>query len=400
MDGVSELNAAYVDAQYQRWKEDPHLVSRDWQWFFSGFEWGASPESVALEVLDRQAMLRQLRASDLIYRYRDLGHLLACLDPLASCPSSHPLLDLAAFRLSEEDLDRVFYTDLPLADTGHRSAGAVHHNSDSSSTSHEASAEAPGEAVLQPGQATLRDILTLLKETYCHSVGVEYMHLQDPGERRWLQERMEPTRNRTVLALSERLRTLRKLMEASLFEQFLHSKYVGQKRFSLEGAESVIALLDVLAGSTAAQGCQEIILGMAHRGRLNVQVNLLGKPLEEVFCDFEDSYDPSSLVGAGDVKYHKGYLGKVLTPAGPELQILLCDNPSHLESVNPVVEGVARGRQEVLGDDGYLRVLPVLIHGDSAFAGQGVVAETLNLSQLEGYGTGGTIHIVINNQIG
>ena len=414
MEGVSELNAAYVDAQYQRWKDDPHQVTRDWQWFFAGFDWNALPESPALGVPDQESMLHQLRVAELIHRYRDLGHLLACLDPLAECPTSHPLLDLATVQLSEADLDRLFYTDLPLTDTGRPTLDTGRLTPDTGRPtpgtrlpSQDTPLNSPGiadEAAEQPRvqqeRATLRDILTLLKETYCHSVGVEYMHLQDPAERRWLQERMESTRNRTIPSPPQQLRILQKLTEASLFEQFLHSKYLGQKRFSLEGAESVLVLLDAVIDTAATHGCREIILGMAHRGRLNVQVNLLGKPLEAVFCEFEDSYDPDSLVGAGDVKYHKGYLGRVQTASDQEVLILLCDNPSHLESVNPVVEGVARARQDAHGEDSRSRVLPVLIHGDSAFAGQGVVAETLNFSQLEGYGTGGTIHIIINNQIG
>ena len=366
MDVPFDWNADYIDAQYQRWKRDPNQVSRDWQWFFTGFEWGALPESGELGVCDRKQVLRQARVAELIHRYRDLGHLLACLDPLTACPVDHPLLNLAAFQLTEEDLDRTFYTDL----------------------------------ASPAGQATLRSILSILRETYCSSVGVEYMHLQDPGERRWLQERMEPGRNRTVSDPPSKLRMLGKLTEATLFEHFLHTKYIGQKRFSLEGAEAIIVLLDTLAEQAASRGCQEIILGMAHRGRLNVQAHILGKAYEEIFCEFEDSYDPHFLVGAGDVKYHRGYLGRVRTASDRELQMLLSDNPSHLESVDPVVEGLARARQNLRGTSAQHQVLPVLIHGDAALARQGVVAETLNLSQLEGYCTGGTLHIVIDNQIG
>jgi 2-oxoglutarate dehydrogenase E1 component len=366
MDVPFDWNADYIDAQYQRWKSDPHQVSRDWQWFFSGFEWGAFPDSEALGICDREQVLRQARVAELIHRYRDLGHLLACLDPLSACPTGHPLLDLAAFELSEADLDRTFYTDI---------------------------------ASLS-GQATLGTILRALRETYCRSVGIEYMHLQDPGERRWLQERMEPTRNQPALDPETKIHMLGKLSEATLFEHFLHTKYIGQKRFSLEGAEACIGLLDAVAEQAASDGCREIVLGMAHRGRLNVQVHILGKAYEEIFCEFEDSYDPHSLAGAGDVKYHRGYLGRVRTRSGNEVRMLLSDNPSHLEAVDPVVEGLARARQDLLGQAPEHAVLPVLIHGDAAFSGQGVVAETLNLSQLEGYRTGGTIHIVINNQIG
>jgi len=212
---------------------------------------------------------------------------------------------------------------------------------------------------------------------------------------------MEPGRNRPVLSREEKARILNKLYQASLFEQFLHKKYLGQTRFSLEGAEALIPMLDSLVGHVAAQGCREVILGMAHRGRLNVQVNVLEKSYEEIFCEFESNYDPGTIFGAGDVKYHNGFLADITTVNDRSVRVLLVNNPSHLESVNPVVEGFARARQDTLSrSDGHRLVLPLLIHGDAAFAGQGVVAETLNMSQLEGYSTGGTVHIIINNQIG
>ena len=366
MDFSTGWNADYIDAQFQLWKSDPGKVSRDWQIFFEGFSLAGLPGRETIGVCDRNELLLQSRVAELIYRYRDLGHLLACLDPLVACPMDHPLLNLAAFHLTEQDLNRKFYTDHLAGD----------------------------------GQATLRDILQALRDTYCHSIGVEYMHIQDPGERRWLQERMEPARNRPQLDRGDQLRILTKLFQSSLFEQFLHTKYLGQKRFSLEGAEAVIVLLDTLLQRAGEQGCEEIILGMAHRGRLNVLANFLGKPFDAVFCEFEDNYDAESLVGGGDVKYHKGYVAEVQTVSQRVLRVLLACNPSHLESVNPVVEGIARARQDQLESDSQRRVLPLLIHGDAAFPGQGVVFETLNLSQLEGYRTGGTVHIVINNQIG
>jgi 2-oxoglutarate dehydrogenase E1 component len=303
---------------------------------------------------------------ELVYRYRDLGHLLACLDPLESCPVDHPLLSLSAFKLSEEDLDRAFYTP----------------------------------HLAHWGEARLRDIVSMLRETYCRTVGAEFMHLQDPAERRWLLERMELVRNRPRLEAGEKLRILEKLCHSALLDQFLHTKYLGQKRFSIEGADVIVPMLDMLVLRAAESECREIILGMAHRGRLNVQANVLGKPYSDVFCEFEDNYDPDSMVGSGDVKYHKGYMADVELPGGKLIRLLLATNPSHLESVDPVVEGIARARQEQMGERGRRSVLPLLIHGDAAFSGQGVVFETLNLSQLEGYRTGGTIHIVINNQIG
>ena len=359
------LNAEYIDSQYRIWKSDPDAVSEDWGIFFEGFELAAFPEREA-GVCEKAQVLRQSRVDELIYRYRDLGHLLACLDPLVSCPTDHPLLNISAFQLTDEDLDRTFY---------------VHQ-------------------IPELDQETLRAVLKLLKETYCRSVGVEYMHLQDPDERRWLQERMEPVRNRPELDGKAKLRIIEKLCEATLFEQFLNTKYVGQKRFSLEGAETIVPMLDALLGHAVKHGCQELILGMAHRGRLNVQVNILNKPYEHVFCEFEDNYNPESLVGSGDVKYHKGLMTDVKVDDNHSFRILLVSNPSHLESVDPVVEGIAHARQVQRQDHDYSLVLPLLIHGDASFSGEGVVYETLNLSQLEGYRTGGTIHLIVNNQIG
>ena len=359
-------NAEFIEEQYRLWKTDPNKVTADWRFFFAGFELAASREREAVLVCDEDQVQRQWRLETLIHRYRDVGHLLACLDPLVACPTDHPLLDLSAFDLKNEDLEREFYTDL----------------------------------FPQTGRATLREIVQALRETYCRSIGVEYMHLQDPHERRWLQERMEPVRNRPSLSGEERVRILEKLSQANLFEQFLNRRYPGQTRFSLEGAEVVIPMLDALVRHVVGQGCREIILGMAHRGRLNVQVNVLEKRYHDVFCEFESSYDPESILGSGDVKYHNGYASDVRVADGTLMRMVLVPNSSHLESVDPVVEGLARARQDLLGDREGKRVLPLLIHGDAAFAGEGIVAETLNMSQLEGYRTGGTVHIIINNQIG
>jgi len=360
-------NAEYIDEQYRLWKADPSKVSQDWRFFFEGFELASAREEEAVQVCDEEQVTLQSRVEKLTYRYRDLGHLLSCLDPLSACPTDHPLLNPEAFNLSEKDFDREFYTDI-----------------------------FPDKKL-----APLRDIIRTLRETYCRSVGVEYMHLQDPDERIWLQERMEPVLNRPALKKEEKIRLLNTLYQASVFEQFLHRKYVGQTRFSLEGAEALIPMLDSLLENVAARGCREVILGMAHRGRLNVQANILGKSYEDIFCEFESSYDPNSLVGAGDVKYHNGFLADVKTASDDEIRVFLVNNPSHLESVDPVVEGFARARQDMLyGEDRQRSVMALLIHGDAGFAGQGIVAETLNMSQLEGYGTGGTVHIIINNQIG
>jgi len=359
------LNAEFIETQYAAWKENPESVSKDWQYFFKGFDMAAS--GCVEEAVRSEAGMpsRQAHVERLIYGYRHLGHILACMDPLSACPTEHPLLSLDAFGLDTDDLDSYFYTD----------------------------------EFSKTGGAKLKEILAWLRETYCHSIGVEYMHLQDPDERRWLRKRMEPVKNQPRFDNGEKQEILKKLVQAALFEQFLNKKYVGVTRFSLEGGDAVIPLLSMAFSQAASQGCQEVILGMAHRGRLNVQSHILKKPYEELFREFESCYDPDMLMGSGDVKYHNGYLADTTLASGESLRIFLVNNPSHLEAVNPVVEGIARARQENF-EKGSQSVMPLLIHGDGAFAGQGVVAETLNMSQLAGYTTGGTVHVVINNQIG
>jgi 2-oxoglutarate dehydrogenase E1 component len=373
------LNADYIEAQYHQWKNEPDSVSKDWRYFFQGFEM-ASVEGMALTVdKGRSPHARQANVESMIYEYRNIGHMLACMDPLSACPTEHPLLSLEAFGLNADDLNREF-----------------------------AAAD-----FFKAGRAKLKDILAGLKEIYCRSIGVEYMHIQDPEERKWLQKRMEPVGNRPDLDKAEKIRILKRLIQASLFEKFLNKKYMGVTRFSLEGGDAVIPLMDTLVRQSLVHGCREIMLGMAHRGRLNVQCHILGKSYEEVFREFESCYDAGQLMGSGDVKYHKGFLSEVEVDTGKIMRMFLVNNPSHLEAVDPVVEGIARARQDN-GGIGQNAVLPVLVHGDAAFAGQGIVAETLNMSQLEGYATGGTVHmsqlegyatggtvhIIINNQIG
>ena len=366
MDLAAAWNAEFIEEQYKRWKTDPTSVSRDWRFFFEGFELAASGAPETVGDFDEEQLLSQSRVESLIYRYRDLGHLLACLDPLAACPTEHTLLSLEAFNLTTEDLDRKFFSRRFATD----------------------------------GHAPLKEIIQALKETYCHSIGVEFMHLQDPAERRWLLNRMEPIRNRPALEPAVKSRILNSLIRAALFEQYLNKKYIGVTRFSLEGGDALIAALDFLIQHLAEFDCSEIILGMAHRGRLNVQANILQRPYEDIFSEFESCYNPEEVVGAGDVKYHNGYLADLQTANNQTLRMYLMNNPSHLEAVDPVVEGFARARQNLIGDKTGARILALLIHGDAAFAGQGIVAETLNMSQLDGYKTGGTIHIIINNQIG
>ena len=281
------LHADLIDSEYKKWKSNPESVSREWRIFFDGFELAARPEQVSAGFCDKNELLRQCNVQELIYRYRDLGHILTCLDPLARCPDTHSLLDLSGFGLSEEDLDRLFY--------------------------------AP--ATLFQQQVPLRQIISALRETYCHSIGVEYMHLQDPLERAWLQERMEPSRNRPQFSSDEKLEILNKLCQATLFEHLLHTRYVGQKRFSLEGAEIIVPMLDTLVRHASRGGCREILLGMAHRGRLNIQVNVLNKLYQHLFCEFEEHYDPQSLYGSGDVKYHRGYMADLQLGDAQQLRI-------------------------------------------------------------------------------
>ncbi|HTS49723.1 MAG TPA: multifunctional oxoglutarate decarboxylase/oxoglutarate dehydrogenase thiamine pyrophosphate-binding subunit/dihydrolipoyllysine-residue succinyltransferase subunit [Bryobacteraceae bacterium] len=306
----------------------------------------------------------------LINAYRVRGHLIADFDPLGSEAVYHSELDPATYGLTIWDLDREFLTGTLMSDDD------------------------------EPQKiATLREILETLRQTYCGKIGCEFMNIQIPEQKRWLQLRMEPTGNRWPLDEAVRLRALQRVIEAEEFEHFLHTRFVGHKRFSLEGAESAIVILDEILDRAANTGVHEAVMGMAHRGRLNVLANIVGKSMVQVFSEFE-GIDPDSTQGSGDVKYHLGASGVRKSSSGKEIIVSVAFNPSHLEAVDPVVEGIVRPKQDRLGDKQRERVIPILVHGDAAFAGQGVVAETLNLSQLEGYTTGGTIHLVINNQIG
>jgi 2-oxoglutarate dehydrogenase E1 component len=362
---ASRLNLDAIESAYQRWREDPQSVDESWRFFFEGFELGAAQPAppraaIAPDGAAQTAIVR------LIYAYRDLGHFLAHLDPLSERRSNHPLLELSEFGFTEADLDRTFDTS----------------------------------PFLGLERCTLRQLLDALKETYCRTIGVEYMHIQDTRIRRWLQERMEPRRNRPRFDQATKVRILKSLHYAELFERFLHTRYTGQKRFSLEGAETLIPVLETIVEHAPDMQVREIILGMAHRGRLNVLATILRKPYEEIFAQFEDKYLPDSTDGDGDVKYHLGFSSDRANSHGKKVHLSLSPNPSHLEAVNPVVEGRTRAKQTLFGDSERLWGIPVLVHGDAAFAGQGLVAETLNLSQLAGYTTGGTIHVIVNNQIG
>jgi 2-oxoglutarate dehydrogenase E1 component len=352
------INAAAVEEIRDLFASDPTSVDPAWAEVFGAGE--------APVVLDRREAEKHARALRLIHSYRARGHRVADIDPLGGRAMYFPELDPAHYGFGHDDLGKSFL------------AGDL-----------------PG-GPMQP----LGQILDTLRATYCGKVGVEFTHIQDPGRKAWLQRHLEATHNHTPLDSAERARVLEMLSAAELFERFLHTRFVGQKRFGLEGAESLIPLLDTIVEDAPEQGIVEYVIGMAHRGRLNVLSNLLGKSFEMIFSEFEDIEDIEAPFGSGDVKYHKGYSSDRRTRSGARVHLSLTGNPSHLEAVNPVVEGRVRAKQMTAGDLRGRSVVPLLIHGDAAFAGQGMVAETLNLSKLAGYSTGGTLHVIINNQIG
>lgn len=337
------------------------IPSRPMQWE-SDYQPGGFDNATNTDEIVKQAKVLQL-----INMYRVRGHLLADLDPLGTRVVYHPELDPSSFNLTVWDMDRYFITG--------------------------------GFGALKT--ATLRQVLNILQKTYCEKIGVEYMHIQNPAEKVWLQSKMEPYKNTPSFDDGVKKNILEKLIKAELFENFIHTKFIGHKRFSIEGSETLIPVLDKILNDSAEHGIVEVVLGMAHRGRLNVLTNIIGTSYESIFFEFEDIKDKDSIQGSGDVKYHLGATGKYPTKSGKPVTISVASNPSHLEWVDPVVEGIVRAKQTRLNDSkAHRKVMPILIHGDAAFAGQGVVAETLNLSQLSGYRTGGTIHIIVNNQIG
>ncbi len=337
------------------------VPSRPLQWE-SDYQPGGFDNAVSTDEIIKQAKVLQL-----INMYRVRGHLLADLDPLGTRAVYHPELDPSSFNLTVWDLDRHFVTG--------------------------------GFGALKTG--TLREVINILQKTYCDKIGVEYMHIQNPAEKVWLQSKMEPSKNSPSFGKDVKKNILDKLIKAELFENFVHTKFVGHKRFSLEGSETLIPVIDAILNQASERGIDEIVLGMSHRGRLNVLTNIIGKSYESIFSEFEDIKDPNTIQGSGDVKYHLGATGKYPTTNGKTVTISVASNPSHLEWVDPVVEGIVRAKQTRREDNkAHQKIMPILIHGDAAFAGQGVVAETLNLSQLSGYRTGGTIHIIVNNQIG
>jgi 2-oxoglutarate dehydrogenase E1 component len=367
IDARANLNV--IEENYRRWQENPDSVDSGWSAFFEGFELGNLPDrngATEAEVEAREAAL-QTRVDGLVYAYCSLGHTIARVDPLAETRPTNPLLRLSEFGFTESDLDR----------------------------------RVSSKFFLDNRSMTLREMVAGLERIYADSIGSEFMHIQDPHIREWSRRRLEtrPQKHSTPRAVQVAL--LRALLEAESFEIFLHTRYVGQKRFSLQGAETLMVALETILHKCPDGDVEEICMGMAHRGRLNVLANFLRKSLKVIFTEFSENYIPDLVAGDGDVKYHLGYHAVRRLASGAEIEIRLSSNPSHLEAVDPVVEGKARARQRIRGDTEYRKkVLPLLVHGDAAFIAQGIVAETLNLSQLHGYSTGGTIHVVVNNQIG
>lgn len=361
------LSLSYADRLWQSWQEDPASVPPAWQDWFAAQE-GTAPSAPGYQTsgdtADR-ALADQNKVDQLVRNFRVRGHRIARLDPLREPPAPPPELTLAYYGFSDTDLDRIF------------AAGTL----------------SPGDML------PLREILRRLQATYSRFIGVQYMHIDDLTVREWLQTRMEPVENRLELHPEVQRRILQRLIDAEIFEEFIQNKYLGAKRFSLEGGETVIPLLDMAIEHAGQQGLEKVIIGMAHRGRLNVLANIMGKNPRKIFSEFEDA-DPEQFLGHGDVKYHLGHHSDWITRQGDSVHLSLCFNPSHLEFVGPVALGRVRARQDRDGDQSYEKSMALLIHGDASFIGQGVTQETLNLSQLKSYESGGTLHVVINNQIG
>lgn len=374
---ISNAHSSYIDELYKSYKDNPESVDYTWQKFFEGFEFSqqekklngsngavvtASPSAHPTDNIS----IKEIQVRNLIHAYRSRGHLKSKTNPVRPRKDRRALLDLADFGLSEADLDTEFEA---------------------------------GEA-LRMGKVSLRKIFDALNYIYEGTVGFEFMYIREPEILEWFKKKSEDEALSFNPSIEEKKRILRKLNEAVVFENFLHTKYLGQKRFSLEGGETTIPALDAIINKGADLGIEEVVIGMAHRGRLNVLCNIMGKTYEQIFNEFEGTAEPDLTMGDGDVKYHMGFSSEITTPSGKKVNLKLTPNPSHLEAVNPVVEGFVRAKIDVQYNNDTSKILPILIHGDAALAGQGIVYEVTQMSKLAGYHTGGTIHFVINNQIG
>jgi len=365
---ANRWNADLLDRKYAQWQDAPESLETDWRAFFEGFSLGRNGQAgKAVSGEDESKAIKQARFTGAIYAYRSIGHTQAAVNPLRKEPPRNPRLSMGRLGFEEKDLEETYWTG----------------------------------NFLDGQHMRVRDLLDRLEAIYCRSIGIEYLHIQETPERRWIQSRIEPSNNLPAYDRERKHRILDRLIKAEEFERFLHRNYVGQKRFGLEGGETLIPAIDTLLERGPRSGVREIVMGMAHRGRLNVLANVFRKSYDYIFHEFSENYIPDTRHGDGDVKYHLGFESEVENTRREKMRLFLAANPSHLEAVNPVVEGRARARQRLLDDTAERKkVLPVLLHGDAAFSGQGIVAEVLNFSQLPGYETGGTLHFIINNQIG
>ena len=366
---LSNADSAYIDSLYQSYQSDPQSVDFGWQKFFEGFDFGQQSDGINTNEVSTSStpdhVLKEINVLNMINGYRQRGHLFTKTNPVRERRQYFPGKELESFGFTDADLDTVF------------NAGVE----------------------VRLGPAKLRDIYQLLEDTYCQSIGVEYRYMRNPLKLKWFEERMESCRNTPNFDIEKKKRILQKLNQAVAFENFLGTKFLGQKRFSLEGAESLIPALDSVIEKGAELGIQEFVLGMAHRGRLNVLTNIMRKTYKDIFSEFDGKYNKDLPFG-GDVKYHLGFSADVETSANEKVHLSLCPNPSHLETVDAVVEGITRSKMDMKYGGDYKKIAPILIHGDASIAGQGIVYEVLQMAKLDAYRTGGTIHLVINNQIG
>ena len=374
MDKYSFLNAAhtaYFADLYEQYQQDPDSVEPSWKAFFQGYDFGSDSSEASDEIVEGvntqipEHVQKEFQVVKLIDDYRTRGHLFTKTNPVRDRRQYTPSLEISNFGLSSADLDTVF------------NAGDI----------------------IGIGPQSLREIQKHLEAIYCDAIGVEYMYIRRPNERQWIQDKLNSNDNQGNFTADQKKHILKKLNEAVSFETFLHTKYVGQKRFSLEGNESLIPAIDALIEKAAAYGVKEFVMGMAHRGRLSTLTNIFGKSASDIFSEF-DGKDYEEEVFDGDVKYHLGWTSDRLTDNGNRINLSIAPNPSHLETVGAVVEGITRAKQDKLKSEDASKVLPIVVHGDAAIAGQGLVYEVVQMAQLDGYKTNGTIHIVVNNQIG
>ncbi len=370
-DFVNQANAEYIDRVYEQYRKDPRAVEEKWRVFFAGFDLGHARDKEAPKARAvgrrRSADATDIGVYDLVHSYRELGHFVANLDPLGHDRPNHPLLDLNNFGMTVADLDRTV----------------------------------PAGGFQGCAEGTVRELIKNLRTTYCGTIGVEFTGIADKSQREWLISRMEPILNKPAFTPAEQKSLLFQLIAAEEFEQYLHRAYVGTKRFGLEGADALIPLINTIVEEGAVHGADAVIMGMAHRGRLNVLAHVINKPYEVLLSEFEGTNArPANFTGDGDVKYHLGFANSRPVAGGKTVKVSLLPNPSHLELIDPIQQGIIRCKQEISGDKDRTRMVPLVMHGDAAFTGQGIVFETLGLSELPGYRTGGTIHVIVNNQIG